>query len=675
MFAKIKRLIGNITVEVKKNIVYVEGVPADVIAKDIKRVWGTSKIATNLFNEIDNNSFSFEEFFCIDILYVLDRMIEDRSSNSHIRSLTKIKEQLLLNTWLADTQKEYPSKMDYSKLKDFHYTPFDFQQGFFEHYDQITQQYGLRGLLLAATAGSGKSLSSLMMLHCMDIEQVVIVSPKNALHRVWETTIQTGFKEKQDYWVVGSNNDFTGKEKYIIVNYEYLGKLLKEVDKLKSKKIAVILDESHNFNTHDSLRTTSFVELCKVVNSKEVLWLSGTPIKALSTEAIPLFRTIDPKFNEDVEQRFKKIFGVSSERATDILKNRLGFTSFKVEKKELNILPPIFKEIKVSIPNADKYTLASISKAMYLYTQERIAYYKSRSADDNAFFNKCLSIYQRTLRDAKSFQEYEYYQKCLKIVIRTGGDSRVAKEEVLFCNKYENLKVIPTLPKELKAPFKDVKSIIKYVGLKIQGECLGRIVGRARIDAHIDMCDHIDYIGVMETTPKKTVVFTSFVQVIEKLQEYLPTLGLEPSFVYAKTNSQLSKILEEYDSNENKDPLVATYASLSTAVPILSADKMILIDSPFRDYVLQQTVSRISRIGATTQTYIYTASLDTGDAPNISSRSFDILKWSQQSVEAILGIRSPFEISDDLEQANLALEGLLEPEVIPIGTIPNYLDW
>ena len=274
MFAKIKRLIGNITVEVKKNIVYVEGVPADVIAKDIKRVWGTSKVATNLFNEIDNNSFSFEEFFCIDILYVLDRMIEDRSSNSHIRSLTKIKEQLLLNTWLADTQKEYPSKMDYSKLNEFVYEPLIHQRSFFEQYDQITQKYGLRGLLLAAAAGGGKTLASLMLLRCLDIDQVIIVSPKNALHRVWETTLKTGFKHNPTYWIVGSNTDFTGKEEFIIVNYEYLSKLLKDTNKLKSKKIAVILDESHNFNTHDSLRTTSFVELCKEINTKEVLWLS-----------------------------------------------------------------------------------------------------------------------------------------------------------------------------------------------------------------------------------------------------------------------------------------------------------------------------------------------------------------------------------------------------------------
>ena len=77
------------------------------------------------------------------------------------------------------------------------------------------------------------------------------------------------------------------------------------------------------------------------------------------------------------------------------------------------------------------------------------------------------------------------------------------------------------------------------------------------------------------------------------------------------------------------------------------ADVMVMIDTPFRDYVLQQTIARINRLGTTTQTYVYIAALDTGNEPNLSSRTIDILRWSQSQIEAITGVKSPFEITDD----------------------------
>lgn len=674
MFSKLKRLIGSITVEVKKDHIFVEGVPADVIARDIKRIWG-NRVLGSLFTDLDKNSFSFHEFFCIDILYAIDTMIADKTVKASRHSLGKIRDELLENTWLKNIDKEFPSKLDYSKLDLFHKTPLEHQKNFFPVYDQITQQYGLKGIMLAAAAGGGKSIASIMLMELLGKDQIIIVSPNNALERVWGLTLANEFKKPPTYWVTKRNVALRGDEKYIVINYEYLGNFLKEVHKLKGKNVGIILDESHNFNTHDSLRTELFVQLCSKVNSTDTLWMSGTPIKALSTEAIPLFRTIVPTFTKEVEERFKKIFGVSSERATDILNNRLGFTSFKVEKKELAVLPPIFKDIKVVIPDAERFTLESISKDMFNFTQERTAYYKSREKEDKEVFDKCLAIHQRSLKDSSSFKQFEAYQQFLKVVIRSGGDVRFAKDEIIYCNKYENTKIVPSLPQELKAQFRDVKSIIKYVKLKIQGECLGRIVGKARTDCHVAMCTHIDYVGVIESTEKKAVLFTSFVPVVEKLQEYLPTLGLSPEYVYAKTNNRLAAIISEFEKDENINPLVATYASLSTAVPLTMADVCVLIDAPFRDYVLQQTVSRISRIGSTTQTYCYTASLDTGDKPNISSRSFDILKWSQQQTEAIIGIKSPFEISDNLEQANLALEGLDALEASTPFDVPDFAKW
>ena len=674
MFSRMKRLLGNITVDVKKNVIYVDGIPADVIAKDNKRIWG-NRVLNNLFKEIDANSFSFDEYFAVDIVYAINTLLNEKGMGSSKHSLTKIRDLLLERTWLSDLKKEFPSKLNYNKLENFHFTPLPDQLRFLQAYDQITQQYGLKGLLLAAAVGGGKSIASTMLMECLEVDQIIVVSPKNALNRVWEATVKTSMTTIPSHWVVGNQEPFKGDEKYIIFNYEYLNKFIEQLHKLKGKKIGVILDESHNLNTHDSLRTISFIEMCSKIKVAEVVWLSGTPIKALATEAIPLFRTIDPKYTEDVEARFKKIFGVSSERGTDILKHRLGFALFIVEKKEQNLQEPEFREIKVKIPNGDRYTLEAISKQMYDFTQERLAYYKSRAKEDNDFFNKCLAIHQRTLRSAAEFKQYEFYQRCLKIVIKSGGDVRMAKEEIIFCNKYEQTKVLPTLDKDLKADFKNVKSIIKYTKLKIMGECLGRIVGGARIACNVELCKYVDYVAIVENSPKKTLIFTSFVPVVETLQPHLENLGLESLFVYAKTNNKLASIIERFDKDEDANPLVATFASLSTAVPLTMADQMIFLNQPYRSYMVEQTVARINRIGATTQAKVFNVVLDTGDQSNISSRSFDIARWSAQQVQAITGVVSSIDFSEDMEQSNLALEGLLPDTDHHLVSTPCYLSW
>lgn len=675
MFSGIKRFLGNITVEVKNNEVIVEGVEADVMAKDIKAIWGSNKLNAFMFTEMNRNSFSLPSFFLPDFLYTLERMTEHPSLKISVRTLTKIKELLLEKTWLAETIKEPYSKLDYGRLNDFNLSPFDFQSEFFKTYDRLTGQYGLNGFLMAAAAGSGKSISSLMLTRCLNADRVIIIAPKNSIERVWEETIQRVFKKPQTYWLSTSGKPFKGTESFVVCHYEALEKMESMTHFFRGEEVAIILDESHNFNGSTSLRTQRFIQLCKDTDSRDVIWLSGTPIKALALEAIPLFRCIDPLFTDDVEKRFKKIYGDNSTRAVEILKNRMGLVSFKVEKKELKLLDPIFKEIKITIPNAHDYTLKSIKIVMTNFIKERKDYYQSRKPADEKFFYNCLRIYEESIHSSEERQQYDYYRQCLKQVVKMQGDFSV-KDQMVYCNKFELGKVTAKLPNDMRAEWKNVRSIIKYVHLKIQGECLGRIVAGLRIQCHVDMIPYIDFKAVCESTKKKTVVFTTFTAVIELCRKHLPTLGLSPLYVYGKTNNVLSSTVDTFGREEDANPLVATYASLSTAVPLVMADTMILIDSPFRDFILQQSVSRIHRIGSDTQTYIYTVALDTGEEVNISSRSMDILKWSQEAIASITGIHSPFEMTDNLEEFSAALEGY---DAAPLESVtdskPIFMSW
>jgi hypothetical protein len=111
-------------------------------------------------------------------------------------------------------------------------------------------------------------------------------------------------------------------------------------------------------------------------------------------------------------------------------------------------------------------------------------------------------------------------------------------------------------------------------------------------------------------------------------------------------------------------------------MPLTMANQLLMIDAPWRDYLLQQTVARVNRLSQDTQTYIYTTVLDTGEEVNISSRSLDILNWSKQQAEQITGVSSPYDLSDAVEDESLALEALCNDMSSTINnTVPRFMQW
>jgi hypothetical protein len=539
------------------------------------------------------------------------------------------------------------------------------------------------------------TFTSCALAHCSGSDKVIVVCPNNALDRVWKDSALTVFKQPQSVWISDGKTPFTGKERFLVCHYEWLSKLRANLDKISYQRLTVILDESHNLNEADSGRTQKFISLCEEVDAAEVIWLSGTPIKALSTEAIPLIRCIDPLFTPEVEDIFKAIFRGENNKAVSILKNRIGLVSFKVAKDRLGLKEPLFTNYKVAFPGAEEFTLTKIREKMTVFIQQRDIYYKTREKADLAYYQKILDRHAAKLSSREEKAEFDRYVRNANMIRKTQGMG--CSDEMKAANLYELRNIMPGLSAEDRIKFKESKTIYKYLTLKIQGECLGQIVGRTRIACHVELAKQIKYAPILESTEKKTVVFSSFVDVLKAAEVELQAQQYSPMLVYGETTSKLAQIVQQFGDDESVNPLVATYASLSTAVPLIMADTMILIDVPFRDYILQQAVSRIHRLGQVNDTHIFTIVLDTGDEPNISTRTVDILRWSQQQIESILGIKSPFEIKDGEEISLETMENLndidltqvvdpffaglkrmdqfIDPDVVEVSVENTYLSW
>lgn len=671
-----KGLFG-ISVQETKDTVIVNGINGVDIGKFITNVWKTSVIEKYMFKKITGSRFGrmeFYKFFTIDVIYMLEKLAEVRNPRVPARTLHQIAELLKEKTWVKDTLREdIPGRLNFDRLSLFNYVPLKFQLDYLEYYNKTTDRYHLNGNLLNGAPGCGKTTITNFAHALAGCERMLVVCPKNAINRVWYDDIQKMYKKPPKVWNTLMSGEPDPDTQIFVYHYEAIERAFRHHENdFKRFKYGLTLDESHNLNDVKSQRTQRWIELCKLSGSKNIIHASGTPLKAMGIEAIPLFRVLDSAFTPPVEEAYRKIYGTSAQKGLDILKNRLGIVSFVITKDQLELSKPEMLMVDVKIPNGEFYTLESVRNEMTKFIAERLKYYKDREVEDLAFYKKCLAIHEEKIKgNRKLMQEFDYYKKCIREIQNTTDMSHV-KDQISFCKRYEFSVISNNLPREVVKDFRSVCSIVKYLTLKIQGECLGQVVGKMRIAAHVEMSKHIPYRDITQSTKKKTVVFTSFVDVLETARTACQEKHeLDPILVYGKTNSNLNNLIKEFEVNEMKNPLIATYDSLSTAVPLVMADTMIMINAPFRAYIQEQAIARIHRLRQDSQTRVYQCKLDTGNKPNISSRSLDIMSWSQQQVEQMTGVKSPYQIEEGGDSMTVSAESYLEDDSLGLTITLN----
>ena len=631
----------NVEITVSSTIAFLNGFNFRSIYRTIDKYFTTSKISKYMYVTNANKKWVFNKFFALEVRYMLQAIVEDENGNHQISmyDIIVLKRIIVLlneNTWLSRTLNKVEfSKLNTKALSLFNKSPLPHQEQFFKKYDINTQRYNLTGYLLASPAGTGKTLTNLMLMSMREMDVHIIVSPNNAIYDVWENALKLEFKTPiTKYWISGSNKEPEVGCTHYICHYEALKKLINIAPKLSRYKVGITLDESHNMNEIKSMRTELFIELCKLTNSQDIVWSSGTPLKALGTESIPLLKTIDPLFVDKVAFRFKKIFGAVRPIALSIVAHRIGEVSHKVEKAIIRTNPmPIEEDILVKFEGMDKYLLSNIVEEVKAFIDQRLKTYTHFMQNYKDTFYAILKEHENDLKDPA---KYKLYRANLSLII-SRRDYRDIPDQIQMCNKYEKEYIEPQLDPKLRAAFRDAKSVVKYVELKVRGEALGNIVAKRRTECTIEMIPHIGIPVLIDNAKKKTLIFTTNVETVDACVNYLKENKYNPRAVYGNAENDLNSSVKDFKIDPTLNPIVATYKSLSTAVPMIEANVLILLNQPFRDYEKTQSISRIDRLGQDSQTYVFNVLLDTGDEPNISTRSLDILQWSKDQVDLLLG--------------------------------------
>lgn len=629
----------------------VNGINLNAFEIDLRNNFGTSVIFNRMITKVNNRRFRIHNFFMVELAWILDHFTTNKNKRQVDRyrvGMYKYKslyDEIKTKTWIESTFKQYaPYNVD-AALKLFKMVPFLGQREFLEDYSRIKFGYQLRGCLLDASPGSGKTFTSLIWSAMISPYKTIIVVPKHLVNKPWvDEMTNKYFKVPPKIWtsIDGTDPLRHTDAQYFIIYKENLRRgeydqLVNVISKGGKEPIKIIVDESHNYNEHKSQQTQGLIELCNNSAVSDVLFMSGTPIKAQGRETFALFTVIDKFFDKAVQDDFLKMYGRDNAFLNEMLAHRLGRIKFTISAIEGMGKPPEPINVKVSFPGAERYTLNAIRAEMMDFITERVDYYNKVLPDYIRDWHRVVEHYRGWIQgDLREEEQLDRYVEIVNYFRTNGYNNFTDADKSKFCHVVE-AKIENELKGEDLKYFRNIKSAVKYVGLKIRGEALGRVLSRARMEAVRDIIQHANLPAMINAVTKKTVIYTSYIEVIRELTKYFEEQGMQSAYVHGENSSDIDKVVNEFGRNKEINPLLTTYNTLKEGYPLLMANQLILMNSPFRSYELKQTIARIYRKGQDAECFVYMIDLDTGAEENITSRSIDIMEWSKEQVDILLG--------------------------------------
>lgn len=616
------------------------------------------KVFSNVFETILPNKVIFHQVFLPEVIALFNYIINNNNVNANVNLLKSSLEELekLVNIKIDSSKNKY--ELDLSILDNIiDKKPLPHMVDIYQKYGSYKASTGNRGLLLDAAPGTSKTMSSLSIAEMLKAKKVVVITPSNALYKVWVKSIVGYSGDKSEYKnpkanTVWTSRDNTGykDERFVIVHYEALETLLFIINKVADKETVVIVDESHNFADTKSKRTNLLVDIVDRSMSNHILLLSGTPIKSYSTEIINIARLIDIEIRGDILNRLLNIYKSPVSFFQPLLIERYQNLSFKVEKKEVNLKPVTKIYVPIKLKNGNDYTLDTIKQNMQKYINERLTFIGKHLPNYEKAYVSFLEQIINAGWEKKSKYTLKEYQKLFTYIQDMSNKRmlRLIPKEIELCNKIEKEMSTFLLP-QYRTDWHETKTILKYPILKIQGECLGKIVMGARIACHKDIARELDYIELLSSTTKKTIIFSNYTEVCDEAKSRVEGLKLKPIYVYGNKTKDLTKEVDTFTKDKKRNPMITTYKSLSTAVPLTVANVIIALDLPFRMYIFEQAVSRVWRIGQDQEVLVYIPTLDTGDKPNINQRNFDIISFFNNAVEEMTGYQSSLTVDETIK--------------------------
>lgn len=685
-----------------KDICSIHGFPTTRIIFDIKRKWGIEPDGTFII-KANKGVIKFNKFFAPDVNYILETLSLEKEVTVETDKdyLKAAAEGIVKKGWLEE-ENNLSKKLDYDfgVLDRFTLTPREYQTRFFNHYIENFRKSGYQGCVLAGGVGSGKTYMATALMEIMKVKYVIIVCPKNAVKDIWVNSISGGydlynkvhvksfFKEPRKCWSTVKDNKgkyltIAEDTKYFIFHYEKMAEVYNFIEGKGKENVGIILDEGHNCTEPGSVRTSNFINLCKLTGSQNIVWLSATPIKAKAKEVMPILKTLAVDFKGDVEKEYNVSYCGTNEDVLDIVAKRFESMAFIVNRNEYMTLPePIEKDIQIVLPEklSNRFLIESVRAAIkkhslklaphYLnennkfvtHVKERIFEYKKHHnsiADNTAYMkyfeglNEIRNCFDKdSTLDDDDFDAMESDVKYDRWNNMIAGDAKLMKEHnearrrlsqvKRYCKNYEN-KVCDYFgyKGEKRKHFNKCCKIVKNPKRHLAGVLVGTFYSQRRIKCFSNLAKNLNWEEILSQGETKALVFSDYIEPADVAYKLLSNMGLRTCVVHSKIKDQYKKDvdmeLQNFRYNHECLIMSTTFKSLGASKSMTQADKVILLDQSFRDYIRKQAIGRIDRDGQIHVPRVFNAYLNTGDDENLSTRTLNINQWNKEVSDIITG--------------------------------------
>lgn len=666
---------GNTAKTNRDGTVTITGLAPEAFELFLKKEYGVNLFFERLTTRTWNRTITFYEFFVPEMCYLLSLAAEKKYISS--KKANELIDELTKNTWFSSSVSEPHVKADLSVLgtvlkPDF--TPLPHQLEFVEDvYCQKKYQMQLNGYLLSLDQGLGKSKCSLFLGAALHKTKYVVIAPLSVVHNVWPYEINDIFTKEMKIWTPKQSLDeLDTTTDIVIVNYEKIAFIAPKVIKyFHPSESMVIVDECHNFKDIKAKRTKELIEFTSSFKCQDILLLSGTPVKALANEATPIFKLLDRYATDEVIERLKELNRFPS-IMNELLRNRLGMMMYRKLKTEVLQLPPkIEAELPIKIPTGNMYTLEEVKKVMLEYRAQRTRYYIANYKNYEKDFTDAVEYIEENLRSSDEVRRLKEYLNIVKMFHRDGysWDKAPLAQKA---TEFEKEIILPRLPSDMKKKFKAARAVVKYIDMKVMGEILGNVLSRLRIKMTCEMITPA-IAEIIQKAEKKTILFSSYKDVIKLAAETCASYGLQPLYITGDNSQYAKEVVEEFKHNPEVNPLVASIQVMSTGHTITEANTAIFLNVPFRSVDYAQASDRIYRIGQDSTVYIYKLTLDTGSEPNLSTRMQDIIAWSREQFESIVGTSGTILDDDESREAIDTIEKAFDTENMDLADKVGFI--
>lgn len=629
--------LNSIKKTIDGNFIIISGIYAKTFLSDVARIYKIDPNNGSLFYSITVNGYLFKQtsmrfhrYFALEIFTIFERLykITERSAYKEVMKVLITEPQvaayfkpvLPLPSFISD------------KLNDLKNVKlFDYQYNFMASYYNAKYKLGLDGYLLAFEQGLGKTYTAIAASYMFDMAPTIITAPRSTLTG-WKSSILNMIPsvKPDEVKLISEYNpekDHT-KWKYMICNYERLSLVYSYLEYAVKPPKSLIIDESHNFRYMNTQRSKNLLALKQSLNIKDVIAISGTPIKAMFSEIIPVLSLIDPLFDEKARSIFYRIYSKNyNDMVLTVLKRRLNiFMERQTQEdhaEELK-LPKLERyNVDVTIADPSDYLVVNVKRNIQTYIEEHAPEYAGSLKPNYENFKEMVN--------ALSWSDKLKLEYIRQVEIKMNRP--LSEEGINAMATIKDLETDKVITKDLIVARKKCTSYMQM----LMGKALGVHYMQAKILALVQMVKENldDLIKIIESAEKKVMIFSTYIAPLEMTIKMLEGRGI--GCILYKSGSDFKSTLELF-KNDNTIKCFMGTAAVSTGSDGLQyvADVLIFLSRNWRSSDDAQTEARLYRKGNDTTVKIYYMNLDTGKEPNLVNDAVLINDWSRKMLKAVM---------------------------------------